>query len=60
MLRIILHEHFTGFDKTQHTYQTMDVDLPELENWLRLKDKGSPQYFHREVVGVEVLPEAKP
>ena len=54
MIRIILRENVSPDDATDFRYQTMDVDIPKLEEWL------TDSFSRRSVVGVEIIePEAR-
>jgi hypothetical protein len=59
MIRIIIETCEAGMaanvgGSVQTSYRTFDVELPEVEAFLR-QVKGSP-YTERQVLGVELLP----
>jgi hypothetical protein len=64
MLRIIAHCCNAGMaanvgGTVHETHRTFDIELPELEAWLRAND--GTHYSHAQVTGVEVLaPPAPP
>ena len=37
------------------TIKTFDIDLPELETFLREPETKALNFYHRQVVGIEVL-----
>ncbi len=70
MLRIVVQTSDCGMaahvgGSVESSVKTFDVHLPELEEHLReyedakkiSKETGAPTYWHRCVIGVEVLPD---
>ena len=61
MVRFIFKEVYTGhvvYAQGQATTEikTMEFDLPEIENYLKMKDQKKPsEYLTRELVGIEIL-----
>lgn len=56
MIRILcrnvdLSDAAAGVGPTEETYKTFDVELPELEKWLR----ESSNFVRRTAIGIEVV-----
>ena len=63
MLRVIVHSADCGAaanvgGPVHVSHRTFDIEAAALEEFLR--DGRGVQYLHREVIGVEILPDVEP
>jgi hypothetical protein len=63
-LRIVCREDDAGMaanvgGSVLTTLKTFDIEHPELEAWLREQHAPGMKYWHRQIVGVEIVPDSR-